>query len=140
MSTAFLAQINKSLILQVQDVDTPLAISTSAHKNCNLLSDGIICIYYIQKYLFINRLQHRFAEDQRRSLERLVKDKNRRSSEIFTEYMCKREEMEKIAEQNLQEVELSWQEQGALLTFVTPKFCIQAYFCPVLFSPFFTCK
>ncbi|XP_065921814.1 SH2 domain-containing protein 4B isoform X3 [Magallana gigas] len=59
----------------------------------------------------VEQLRHRFAEDQRRSLERLVKDKNRRSSEIFTEYMCKREEMEKIAEQNLQEVELSWQEQ-----------------------------
>lgn len=59
----------------------------------------------------VEQLRHRFAEDQRRSLERLVKDKNRRSSEIFTEYMCKREEMEKIAEQNIQEVESSWQEQ-----------------------------
>lgn len=56
--------------------------------------------------------QHRFAEDKRRSLERLVKDKNRRSSEIFSEFMCKREEMEKIAEQNIKEVETSWQEQG----------------------------
>lgn len=59
----------------------------------------------------VEQLRHRFAEDQRRSLERLVKDKNRRSSEIFTEYMCKREEMEKIAEQNIKEVETSWQEQ-----------------------------
>ena len=35
-----------------------------------------------------------------------MKDKNRRSSEIFTE------EIEKIAEQNIKEVETSWQEQG----------------------------
>lgn len=28
--------------------------------------------------------------------------------------MCKREEMEKIAEQNIQEVESNWQEQGMM--------------------------
>ncbi|XP_078316830.1 SH2 domain-containing protein 4B-like isoform X3 [Crassostrea virginica] len=59
----------------------------------------------------LDDMEHRFAEDKRRSLERLVKDKNRRSSEIFSEFMCKREEMEKIAEQNIKEVETSWQEQ-----------------------------
>ncbi|XP_061196788.1 SH2 domain-containing protein 4B-like isoform X2 [Saccostrea echinata] len=59
----------------------------------------------------VEQLRHRIAEDKRQSLERLVKKKNRRSSEIFTEYMSKREEMEKIAEQNLKEVESNWQEQ-----------------------------
>ncbi|XP_048764324.1 SH2 domain-containing protein 4B-like isoform X2 [Ostrea edulis] len=59
----------------------------------------------------LDDMEHRFTEDKKRSLERLVKNKNRRSSEIFTEYMCKREEMEKIAEQNIQEVESNWQEQ-----------------------------
>ncbi|XP_061196780.1 SH2 domain-containing protein 4B-like isoform X1 [Saccostrea echinata] len=59
----------------------------------------------------LDDMEHRIAEDKRQSLERLVKKKNRRSSEIFTEYMSKREEMEKIAEQNLKEVESNWQEQ-----------------------------
>ncbi|XP_062603877.1 SH2 domain-containing protein 4B-like isoform X2 [Saccostrea cucullata] len=59
----------------------------------------------------VEQLRHKFAEDKRHSLERLLKKKNRRSSEIFTEYMSKREEMEKIAEQNLKEVESNWQEQ-----------------------------
>nr|XP_022317895.1 SH2 domain-containing protein 4B-like isoform X3 [Crassostrea virginica] len=57
------------------------------------------------------QLWHPSVEDKPRSMERLVKDKNRRSSEIFTEFMCKREEMEKIAEQNIKEVETSWQKQ-----------------------------
>ncbi|XP_078316821.1 SH2 domain-containing protein 4B-like isoform X3 [Crassostrea virginica] len=57
------------------------------------------------------QLCHPSVEDKPRSMERLVKDKNRRSSEIFTEFMCKREEMEKIAEQNIKEVETSWQKQ-----------------------------
>ncbi|KAK3092097.1 hypothetical protein FSP39_025151 [Pinctada imbricata] len=59
----------------------------------------------------IEQLREKFASEKRKSLERLQKDKNRRSSEIFIKIQEGRKKMEKVAEEHSHELDENFKEQ-----------------------------